>query len=55
LEDAFYASFDNVEATGKRIMIALDISGSMTAQFQDSPIEVREAATLMAMVTFRVS
>jgi 60 kDa SS-A/Ro ribonucleoprotein len=29
LDDAFYMAFENVEATGKRRMIALDISGSM--------------------------
>ena len=30
LEDAFYLSFGNVEPTGKRTLIGLDISGSMT-------------------------
>jgi 60 kDa SS-A/Ro ribonucleoprotein len=30
LEDAFYLSFGNVTPTGKRILMALDISGSMT-------------------------
>ena len=54
LESAFYRSFEAVEPTNKRILIALDISGSMAAKMSDSPIEVREAATLMAMVTLRV-
>ena len=43
-----------VEPSNKRILIALDISGSMASKLLDSPIEVREAATLMAMLTFRV-
>jgi len=30
LEDAFYLAFKNVEATGKRHFIGLDVSGSMT-------------------------
>nr|KAG5699012.1 hypothetical protein BaRGS_025406 [Batillaria attramentaria] len=53
LEQAFYQSFGLVEPTNKRILIALDISGSMSSRFQDSPIECREAATLMAMVTVK--
>ena len=54
LESAFYRSFEAVEPTNKRILIALNISGSMAAKMLDCPIEVREAATLMAMVTLRV-
>ncbi|KAK7110605.1 RNA-binding protein RO60-like [Littorina saxatilis] len=53
LESAFYKSFEAVEPTNKRILIALDISGSMTSRLMETPIEIREAATLMAMVTFR--
>lgn len=30
LEKAFYASFENVESTGKRFFIGLDVSGSMS-------------------------
>lgn len=30
LEDTFYKAFGNVEPTGKRVRIALDVSGSMT-------------------------
>ena len=30
LEDAFYAAFDAVEPTGKRHLLALDVSGSMS-------------------------
>lgn len=32
LEDAFYLSFKNVESTGKRHFIGLDVSGSMTSR-----------------------
>jgi len=55
LEDAFYKSFDFVEPTGKRHMLALDVSGSMTwagpAGLVDT--DFRQAAALMAMVTYR--
>lgn len=30
LDDAFYATFDNVEPTGKRFYLGVDVSGSMT-------------------------
>ena len=30
LDAAFYATFGNVEPTGKRLLLALDVSGSMT-------------------------
>jgi 60 kDa SS-A/Ro ribonucleoprotein len=30
LDAAFYAAFENVEPTGKRLLLALDVSGSMT-------------------------
>lgn len=54
MEAAFYESFGLVQPTNKRILIALDISGSMTSKFMNSPVECREAATLMAMVTVKV-
>lgn len=31
LDEAFYAAFQNVEPTGKRLLLALDVSGSMAA------------------------
>lgn len=53
LDRAFYASFENVVPTGKRIMLAIDISGSMT--WSDiagvSGLTPRDAAAAMAMVT----
>ena len=30
LDAAFYTAFENVEPTGKRFLLALDVSGSMT-------------------------
>ena len=29
LDAAFYTAFENVEPTGKRLLLALDVSGSM--------------------------
>jgi len=54
LDDAFYMAFDAVEPTGKDLILALDVSGSM-----DSPISgvvnlsCREASAAMAMVAAR--
>ena len=55
LDSAFYTAFGNVESTGKRIMLALDVSGSMTAQLGNFPISCREAAAAMAMVSLGLS
>ena len=54
LNDAFYLAFGNVEPTGKRIMIALDVSGSMGAEFGKSPLTCCEAATALSLVTASV-
>lgn len=51
LDKAFYAAFENVEPTGKRIMLALDVSGSMGSPLMGSPLSCREASTAMALVT----
>jgi 60 kDa SS-A/Ro ribonucleoprotein len=54
LEKAFYASFKYVEPTGKKILIAVDVSGSMTIPSKGAPnITAREAAAVMAMVLAR--
>jgi len=53
LDDAFYLAFQNVESTGKRIMLALDTSGSMARGIGQYPISCREAAGAMAMITAR--
>lgn len=55
LDDAFYLSFGNVQPTGKRTVLALDVSGSMgvagVAGIANLP--ARTAACAMAMVTAR--
>jgi 60 kDa SS-A/Ro ribonucleoprotein len=55
LDNAFYLAFGNVKPTGKRTVLALDISGSMGQyQIAGMPITPREASAAMAMVTARV-
>lgn len=52
LDEAFYLAFDNVETTGKSILLALDVSGSMAqGQVAGSPLTPREASVAMALVT----
>lgn len=53
LDAAFYLSFRNVEPTGKRYVLGLDVSGSMASPLLNSPITARQAAAAMAMVTVR--
>jgi len=53
LDEAFYLAFKNVVPTGKRTLIGIDVSGSMSSQMMDSPLEVCEGAAAMAMVTMR--
>ncbi len=55
LDDSFYAAFGAVEPTGKRILKALDVSGSMGSQIMGQPLlTCRTAAALMSMVSARV-
>jgi 60 kDa SS-A/Ro ribonucleoprotein len=56
LDRAFYASFGNVEATGKRWMLALDVSGSMSyGNIAGVPgLTPRDASAAMALVTAAV-
>jgi 60 kDa SS-A/Ro ribonucleoprotein len=55
IETAFYQAFDNVTPTGKRFLLALDVSGSMGTGFigPDRLISAREASGVMALVTAR--
>lgn len=54
LDEAFYLSFGAVEPTGKRILLALDVSGSMCMSFIGNlNMSAREASSAMAMVTAR--
>jgi 60 kDa SS-A/Ro ribonucleoprotein len=52
LDGAFYATFQNAPTTGKRVMLALDVSGSMGAGVHGLDyLSCREAAAAMALVT----
>ena len=52
LDGAFYRSFENAPSTGKRIMLALDVSGSMGAPLSGMPyLSCREASAAMALIT----
>jgi 60 kDa SS-A/Ro ribonucleoprotein len=55
LDGAFYLSFENAPSTGKRIMLALDVSGSMGSPVHGMPyLSCREASAAMALVTAAV-
>lgn len=51
LDAAFYAAFAAVEPAGKRTMLALDVSGSMTWPVAGLPLQCREASAALALVT----
>jgi 60 kDa SS-A/Ro ribonucleoprotein len=52
LDAAFYLAFGAVEPSGKRTMLALDVSGSMTARVMGlEGLSCREASAAMALVT----
>lgn len=52
LDRAFYQAFGNVPGTGKRTLLALDVSGSMTTGVAGmSYLSCREASAAMALVT----
>lgn len=54
LDSAFYGAFQAVEPTGKRWLLALDVSGSMTAPIANLNLSCREAAAALALVTVSV-
>lgn len=56
LDSAFYASFANVEPTGKRIVLGLDVSGSMAGTLVAgvAGLDCRRACGAMALVTSAV-
>jgi 60 kDa SS-A/Ro ribonucleoprotein len=55
LDRAFLLAFGNVRATGKRLMLALDVSGSMSGgSVAGAPLTPRVASAAMAMVTAHV-
>jgi 60 kDa SS-A/Ro ribonucleoprotein len=52
LDEAFYATFQNVEPCGKPVLLALDVSGSMAASMiAGSCISACEASAAMALIT----
>ena len=54
LEEAFYLSFGAVTPTGKRYVLGLDVSGSMSCGgIAGSCVTPREASAAMAMVALR--
>ncbi|MDE2096930.1 MAG: TROVE domain-containing protein [Patescibacteria group bacterium] len=53
LNSAFYSAFRNAEPTGRRILLAVDGSGSMEHPCVGSPISCRAGAAALAMVTAR--
>lgn len=55
LDDAFYMAFKNVKATGKRFLVGLDVSGSMSGMWGSSVgiLSAREVAAAMSVVHVR--
>jgi 60 kDa SS-A/Ro ribonucleoprotein len=51
LDTAFYLAFEQVQPSGKRILQALDVSGSMGTTIANSMLTARDASAAMAMVT----
>ena len=53
LNDAFYATFQNVRSTGKRFVLGLDVSGSMAGTLVSgvAGLDCRKACGAMALVT----
>ncbi len=53
LDAAFYTAFENVDSTGKRFLLALDVSGSMTGGMVAGVpgLTPRDASAALALVT----
>lgn len=54
LDEGFRLAFGAVEPTGRRLCLALDVSGSMDSPVLNSHLSCREAAAAMALVTMNV-
>lgn len=54
LDAAYYAAYGAVEPTGRRTLLALDVSGSMGMSISGLPLTAREASTALALVTAAV-
>jgi 60 kDa SS-A/Ro ribonucleoprotein len=52
LDAAFYAAFGAVQPTGRRLLLALDVSQSMAgSRIVDTPLTARDASAALALVT----
>jgi 60 kDa SS-A/Ro ribonucleoprotein len=51
LDAAFYTAFASVQPANKRTLLALDVSGSMTAAISGLPVTAREVSAALALVT----
>jgi 60 kDa SS-A/Ro ribonucleoprotein len=51
LDAAFYAAFNTIEPAGKRTLLALDVSGSMSSPAGGLPISCREVTAALSLVT----
>lgn len=53
LDDAFYSSLENVRPIGKRVLLAIDVSGSMRQVVTGAPFSAASAAAAMALIVAR--
>lgn len=53
LDDLYYASFRGVEPTGKRFLIGIDVSGSMSWSGMGSVVSAAEVAAALGMLVAR--
>lgn len=53
LDAAFYAALANVVPTNRRLLLAVDVSGSMAAQIMGAPTSAAQAAAAMALIVAR--
>ena len=53
LDAAFYLSFKFVVSTGKRLLLCLDVSGSMDSKSMGSVLSLREACSALVMASMR--
>lgn len=51
LDAAFYAAYGAIEPANQRMLLALDVSGSMDRSIADMPLTCREASAALALVT----
>lgn len=51
LDEAFYQSYGVIESSGKRTMLALDVSASMAGAVTATGLNAREASAALALVT----